>query len=148
MDGQSMNCGKRSVKSGSRRRKNGERVTAVFLAGCILFSLAGCGMGGTATVPAGDEAGAEIVPAGSETAGTQEEQRTDENAGESAVPDAAEDITDAIPLHIIDDNYRTYYEVFVYSFYDSDGDGIGDLQGLISQLDYINDGDDATDTDF
>ncbi len=148
MDGQSMNCGKRSVKSGSRRRKNGERVTAVFLAGCILFSLAGCGMGGTATVPAGDEAGAEIVPAGSETAGTQEEQRTDENAGESAVPDAAEDITDAIPLHIIDDNYRTYYEVFVYSFYDSDGDGIGDLQGLISQLDYINDGDDATDTDL
>ena len=43
MDGQSMNCGKRSVKSGSRRRKNGERVTAVFLAGCILFSLAGSG---------------------------------------------------------------------------------------------------------
>ena len=24
--------------------------------------------------------------------------------------------------NVIDDNYRTYYEVFVYSFYDSDGD--------------------------
>lgn len=58
------------------------------------------------------------------------------------------DVTDKIPLNMIDDNYRTYYEVFVYSFYDSDGDGIGDLQGLISQLDYINDGDDATDTDL
>lgn len=58
------------------------------------------------------------------------------------------DVTDAIPLNIIDDNYRTYYEVFVYSFYDSDGDGIGDLQGLISKLDYINDGDDTTDTDL
>ena len=23
-----------------------------------------------------------------------------------------------------DDNYRNYYEIFVYSFYDSDGDGI------------------------
>lgn len=49
---------------------------------------------------------------------------------------------------IIDDNYRTCYEVFVYSFYDSDGDGIGDLQGLIQKLDYINDGDDSTYSDL
>jgi alpha-amylase len=33
------------------------------------------------------------------------------------------------------------YEIFVRSFYDSDGDGIGDLQGLLEKLDYINDGD-------
>ena len=32
------------------------------------------------------------------------------------------------------------YEVFVRSFQDSNGDGIGDLQGLISRLDYLNDG--------
>ena len=37
------------------------------------------------------------------------------------------------------DNVRTYYEVFVYSFCDSDGDGIGDLAGLDSKLDYISD---------
>ena len=41
--------------------------------------------------------------------------------------------------NIIDDKYRTFYEVFVYSFYDSDGDGIGDLQGVIEKLDYISD---------
>jgi glycosidase len=32
------------------------------------------------------------------------------------------------------------YEIFVRSFMDSDGDGIGDFQGLISKLDYLNDG--------
>ena len=42
-------------------------------------------------------------------------------------------------VSIIDDNYRTWYEIFVYSFCDSDGDGIGDLQGVISKLDYIAD---------
>jgi len=36
-----------------------------------------------------------------------------------------------------DDNYRTWYEIFVYSFCDSNGDGIGDLQGVISRLDYL-----------
>lgn len=40
-------------------------------------------------------------------------------------------------LNIIDDNYRNYYEIFVYSFYDSDGDGIGDLNGVTKKLDYI-----------
>lgn len=40
-------------------------------------------------------------------------------------------------LNVIDDNYRNYYEIFVYSFYDSDGDCVGDLQGVIEKLDYI-----------
>ena len=36
-----------------------------------------------------------------------------------------------------DDNYRTFYEIFVYSFCDSNGDGIGDLDGVTSKLDYL-----------
>jgi len=45
-------------------------------------------------------------------------------------------------------NDRVFYEVFVRSFKDSDGDGIGDLKGLISKLDYLNDGDPSTTDDL
>jgi glycosidase len=43
-------------------------------------------------------------------------------------------------LDPIDDNYRTYYQIFVGSFSDSNGDGIGDIRGIINRLDYLNDG--------
>ena len=45
-------------------------------------------------------------------------------------------------------NSRTWYEIFVRSFADSDGDGIGDLRGLTARLDYLNDGDPSTTTDL
>jgi alpha-amylase len=50
-------------------------------------------------------------------------------------------------------NKAVFYEVFVRSFADSTtgplaNDGIGDLQGLIEKLDYLNDGDPATDSDL
>ena len=41
-----------------------------------------------------------------------------------------------------------FYEIFVRSFYDSNGDGIGDFAGLTQKLDYLNDGDPNTDTDL
>ena len=43
---------------------------------------------------------------------------------------------------------RVFYEVFVRSFADSDGDGIGDLRGLTDRLDHLNDGDPATTDDL
>ena len=43
---------------------------------------------------------------------------------------------------------RVFYEIFIRSFQDSDGDGIGDIQGIINRLDYLNDGDRATSHDL
>ncbi len=45
-------------------------------------------------------------------------------------------------------NEATFYEIFVRSFYDSDGDGIGDFQGIVEKLDYLNDGDPNTTSDL
>jgi glycosidase len=45
-------------------------------------------------------------------------------------------------------NDAVFYEIFVRSFYDSNGDGIGDLKGLTKKLDYLNDGDPATTSDL
>ncbi len=41
-------------------------------------------------------------------------------------------------------NSRVFYEIFVGSFSDSDGDGIGDLRGIINRMDYLNDGNPAS----
>ncbi len=67
-------------------------------------------------------------------------------------PDSAAGETAPAPLSS-GDHYRTTYEVFVYSFADAAegalaGDGIGDLQGLLEKLDYINDGDPETGEDL
>jgi len=48
---------------------------------------------------------------------------------------------------------RVFYEIFVRSFSDSTtgplaNDGVGDFQGLIERLDYLNDGDPATRSDL
>lgn len=38
---------------------------------------------------------------------------------------------------VYDDNYRNFYEIYVRSFSDSNSDGIGDLQGVLSKIDYL-----------
>ena len=44
----------------------------------------------------------------------------------------------------MENNLRMFYEIFVGSFSDSDGDGTGDLRGIINRMDYLNDGDPAS----
>lgn len=45
-------------------------------------------------------------------------------------------------------NQDVFYEIFVRSFFDSDGDGNGDFNGIIEKLDYLNDGDSQTISDL
>ena len=59
--------------------------------------------------------------------------------GEAVVDDAAFSSAAATM-----DNYRVFYEIFVGSFSDSNGDGVGDLRGIIDRMDYLNDGDDSS----
>lgn len=55
---------------------------------------------------------------------------------------ACDNDKDKLPAQVdpIDDNYRVFYQIFVGSFSDSDGDGIGDIRGIINRMDYLNDG--------
>jgi glycosidase len=70
------------------------------------------------------------------------------SAAASAAPAPGSACTPLADPAASDWNERTWYEVFVRSFSDSDGDGIGDLPGLTAKLDYLNDGDPATTTDL
>lgn len=125
-------------------KKRTKKFAAVLLMAAMPLSACGTETGQGKTIPINDSLGTDEPETVSQEDGTPETILE----GDAEFGTEYEDVTDEIPLNIIDDNYRTYYEVFVYSFCDSDGDGIGDLQGLISRLDYINDGDDTTDSDL
>ena len=84
-----------------------------------MLMLFGCGANGTNTAP--DSSGAAVDSVGSQSA-----ERTEQAIAEIAKLGESPD-----------DNYRTFYEIFVYSFCDSNGDGIGDLPGVLSKLDYL-----------
>lgn len=83
---------------------------------CAVLLLSGCGAG---TVNEGTETVQEETTQQAETVQTNEVMLLD------------------LEDNRIEDNNRMYYEVFVYAFWDSDGDGIGDIKGLTDQLDYI-----------
>ncbi len=91
-----------------------KRYISVLLALCLLFGVVAL----TACQPSGDR----------EHVSGESESETETTGNDPQ-----------IELNIIDDNYRNWYEIFVYSFYDSDNDGIGDLNGVTKKLDYIKD---------
>ena len=96
-----------------------KRPILFFLLICMIFSMLGCtGAGNPGT-----------------TAATETTQATE--PGEVILMDAGT----PIPTQT---NNRAYYHIFVGSFSDSNGDGIGDLRGIIERFDYLNDGDDSS----
>ncbi len=115
-----------------------KKLKALLCTATLLVSVAGCGQNVKNEDQAVDNGATETVDA--VAADTETAQSATAYDLMRAVNTAQEEI--------IDDNYRTWYEVFVYSFFDSDGDGIGDLKGLNEKIDYINDGDPDTDTDL
>lgn len=105
-----------------------KKTVSIFLTLLLLFGpLAGCE---ASPAPASD------APAQTTNA-TVQTTEPPAPAGELAVPVPA-GVTAAR------DNNRVFYEIFVGSFSDSDGDGIGDLRGIINRMDYLNDGDDSS----
>ena len=108
----------------------------LLLAPLLLFS--SCGRS------AGDQTADEPTPAPTaEEASAPARDRTSRYLlsayGEAIIDDAGTPQTLAA-----DDNSRVFYEIFVGSFADSDGDGTGDLRGIIERFDYLNDGDPAS----
>lgn len=103
----------------------------------VALAIAGCRAPGDAVAPTADRA---AVPA----------------TATAAAPTAAPAVASAAPADAPEPGWwrgRVFYEIFVRSFADSTSgplanDGIGDLQGLIEKLDYLNDGNPATDSDL
>ena len=107
------------------KRNNMKKILSILLCaalagGCVLT---GCGSGESKTdgsAATGDEAS--------------------KDGGKSSA-EAVSDPLEGVKATASTDKYRNVYQIFTQSFCDSNGDEIGDFQGIISKLDYLNDGD-------
>ncbi len=106
------------------------RALALLTVTVMLFAVTGCNIVGDTTV------GADDTTSGADNTTAAPTEGNPTSGGIVYAP--AADTTD--------DNYRTFYQIFVGSFSDSDGDGVGDLRGIINRFDYLNDGNLNSDT--
>lgn len=68
------------------------------------------------------------------------DQKSD-NKSDSGTNSASGNPVETLTAEKSADKYRSYYQVWIGAFNDSNNDTVGDLPGLIEKLDYINDGD-------
>lgn len=114
-------------------RKLYERVMSLVLASVMLFAC-GCGKKNETPVTSDIAVTTETTVDNAEEA---DGYALDVAAGELVVDDVSFSSTFTTSN---ENNNRVFYEIFVGSFSDSNGDGIGDLKGIINRMDYLNDG--------
>ena len=128
-----------------RRGRGGWRIVAVWTAAAVVVvGLTGCGS--TATPSPGASASGATASA---PLGSSGPARSDVAAGP---PPPCPPIPPVVPPPTLGQpgwwRDRVFAEIFVRSYADSNGDGVGDLPGLTAKLDYLNDGDPSTTTDL
>ena len=112
------------------------KISAILLAGCMISSAMLAGCGGSKN---NDSAGS------TQTSSTQTSAASSDNKSADLPEDGG---FKTVEYKSSNDKYRTFYEIFPYSYYDSDGNGKGDLNGITMKLDYLNDGDPKTTDDL
>ncbi len=69
------------------------------------------------------------------------DQKNDSKKDNSGDKSTSADPVESLTAEASTDKYRSFYQVWIGAFHDSNGDKVGDLNGIIEKLDYINDGD-------
>lgn len=110
-----------------------KKIASLILTASLLSSALLCGCSGNSTT----DGTSSTTTGDSAVSDTTDISRLPEDGGFTTVS-----------YELSTDKYRTYYEIFPYSFYDSNDDGIGDLNGITEKLDYLNDGDTSTTDDL
>jgi alpha-amylase len=80
-----------------------------------------------------------FAAAGCTRAGEESAPEPKDQTAERAepVPNDASAPQESLAEPVVEQPSRVYYEIFVRSFYDTNGDGIGDLNGVTEKLDYL-----------